>query len=263
MTRWEPVCWCLIGVAAAVVFGRSWRTADLVFRSEPGFVSRETNDVDGRERRYTLYVPREHDGTRRLPLIVFLHGIDGTGSDGRQQLKTGLAPEVASRHRSGRPFPYFVLFPQSDHQWRGSSSDVQAVLGLVDEVERNYPIDPERVFLTAIADGVVALWDLAARFPERWAGIVPIASMTRQVDEKRVGSIPTRWYQNTGEAAAWVRETVASLRAAGGSIDLIELDDQGRDAWSRAYADEGLFAWLARQRRRAAADSRIRESSPG
>ena len=62
------------------------------------------------------------------------------------------------------------LFPQSQRvDWRAGSPDARRALDILAEVEKDYRIDPCRVYLTGISMGGYGTWSLAARYPDRWA----------------------------------------------------------------------------------------------
>ena len=51
---------------------------------------------------------------------------------------------------------------------------LKIVLGILDETLAAYPVDSQRVYLTGLSMGGYGAWDLAVRFPERFAAVAPI-----------------------------------------------------------------------------------------
>ncbi len=82
------------------------------------FEAREATNALGETMPYRLFRPRTEPG-RLYPLVVFLHGSSGSGTDNRKQLDGGnwfggllwVLPENQERH------PCFVLAPQSNVNW--------------------------------------------------------------------------------------------------------------------------------------------------
>src|SRR5256885_11020513 len=72
-----------------------------------GFLDRVHKDPGGKEAKYVLFVPHDYKPGTSYPLILFLHGIGESGTDGRRQAEVGLGPAVRKRAKS---FPAFVLF---------------------------------------------------------------------------------------------------------------------------------------------------------
>jgi predicted peptidase len=239
--------WCILICVGCLMVNLSWPLTDLDIFGHPGMVPKEIQGLDEKLYRYIIYVPREYGSDFSLPLIVFLHGAGFNGSDGRQQLMTGLAPEICSRHVDFQPFPYFVLFPQARRSWVFDSNDRRAVITILDRTLTDYRVDPNRVYLTGISDGGNGAWELAAEYPDRWAALVPISCGISQIHIDRIKKhLPIRWYQNTGDDICNVRNAVNQLKRAGFAAELIEFDDSNHDAWTRAYADPDLYRWLNR-----------------
>src|ERR687898_2395363 len=79
-----------------------------------GFVAREYRSATGAKLPYRLFVPPSAKRERELPLILYLHGRGGSGTDNRKQISGGNAlgthiwiePAAQERH------PAFVLAPQ-------------------------------------------------------------------------------------------------------------------------------------------------------
>ncbi|HEV2103941.1 MAG TPA: hypothetical protein VGR58_14280, partial [Candidatus Acidoferrum sp.] len=63
---------------------------------------------------YRLYVPLGYDANRKYPLLLWLHGGDGRGSDNVKQLNGG--NQIGTHFWTGKDvqlkFPMFVLLPQ-------------------------------------------------------------------------------------------------------------------------------------------------------
>ena len=76
-------------------------------------------NAKGERMPYRLYTPTRVDPGRRYPLVLFLHGAGGSGTDNLKQLQGAnmfgalvwTLPENQARH------PAFVLAPQSDVNW--------------------------------------------------------------------------------------------------------------------------------------------------
>ena len=62
---------------------------------------------------YRLFVPDGYRGRGSLPLVLFLHGGAGRGTDNERQLREGNGMLVAMFSGGGKQFPAFVLAPQT------------------------------------------------------------------------------------------------------------------------------------------------------
>src|SRR5438105_15297696 len=113
------------------------------------FVARTVN-VDGKPRKYQVWVPAAYDASRRWPAILFLHGSGERGDDGVAQTMVGLGRAL----REGKVDPpAVVVFPQcplSGH-WTGPARRI--AIAALEHVIEDYSIDETRVSLTGMSMG--------------------------------------------------------------------------------------------------------------
>jgi predicted peptidase len=217
---------------------------------------------------YALYVPRDYDGSRAWPLILFLHGKGECGRDGSRQLSVGLAPELLARPER---WPFLVLFPQKpdeDDEWEQHET---ALLAMLDEVAGRYQVDPDRVLLTGLSQGGHGTWVLGARHPDRWAALVPICGYAgAPTGRPAVRSLSSRFDGSAAELApalsrlpiwafhgdadqtvpvAATLELVAAVQGAGGSPKLTVFPGVGHNSWDSAYRSPQLAEWMLQQAR--------------
>jgi predicted peptidase len=214
---------------------------------------------------YRLFVPEGAAPDRPLPLVVWLHGASGVGTDNRAQISEG-GNEIGSRLWV-RPdiqakYPAFVVAPQapSSEVWGSPSSTKlttfgQLAIDLIDALAREFPIDRDRVYVLGQSRGGIGVWDLISKRPEVFAAAVPLCA---QGDPKRIAA--------ARDVKVWVfhgakdtmpvenaRDMVAALTKAGGNVKYTEYPDLGHEIWTRAFAEPDLPAWLFAQHRQEAA----------
>jgi predicted peptidase len=230
----------------------------------PGFFGHEEQG-----QRYMIYRPADWTPERRWPVIVFLHGSSEQGLDGVAPVHSGLGLVVL---RKKGAFPFVVVFPQCPPERGWGMPDVDArVFVPLERALREHAGDPRRVYLTGLSLGGYGTWLLGARFPERWAALVPICGGVIPNDGRRdphmpfgdqadppaavaraLGRIPIWAFHGSDDQRVPVersREVVAAVRRAGGDVRYTEYPDVRHNSWDRAYAEPGLFPWLLQQRR--------------
>jgi predicted peptidase len=213
-----------------------------------------------------LLAPVKIEPGRKYPLVVFLHGAGERGADNVLQLKylpAWLAvPAARERH------PCFVLAPQCrmderwvDVSWADKTSipraaepttDLRAVMAMLEAVLNDEPIDPDRVYLTGISMGGFGTWDLASRMPDRFAALLPICGGGDERTAARIAGIPTWVVHGDADKAVPVersRTMVEAVKAAGGTVKYTEYEGVGHDSWTPAYRDPATLEWLFKQRR--------------
>jgi predicted peptidase len=211
----------------------------------------------GRQRvRYLLYAPAAYaKGTRRWPLIVFLHGSGERGTD-PSVLDAQPLPKTLARTTR---FPAIVLSPQLPPPFVWWSDFVEPVDSLVSRLEAEYRIDPRRVYLTGLSLGGFGTWSYGLRHPERFAALVPIAGGYIQGSTVvsrgicRLRSMPIWAFHGAADTIVYPYQSevlVRALRRCGSRLVRFTLypgvDHFG--SWPRAYADPALWRWLFAQR---------------
>jgi len=157
---------------------------------------------------YRLYVPTKWDGRSKLRMIFVLHG-NSRDHDFYFDRDNGILPKLAEQ------YGFLVVCPMGYRPSAGynatalrSLSGVQAdaaprnpgrggfggfdparqrqsewsetdAMNVLDLVQREYPIDPARIYLFGHSAGGTGGWYLAAKYPEKFAGIALSAFNTR------------------------------------------------------------------------------------
>lgn len=130
------------------------------------------------------YLPAGYSatGTKKYPLLVFLHGSGELGNGTTQLpniLDNGSPPDLISRGLfpssftvNGQTFSFIVISPQFV-AWP-SDADVDDVINYAIS---HYQVDTNRVYLTGLSMGGSAVWSYAPEegHAQKLAGIVPIA----------------------------------------------------------------------------------------
>ncbi len=132
---------------------------------------------------YWLYTPN-NIGNDTLPLIVYLHGGSGKGSDLSLIARADGFPQYVQNGRLGDIRAY-VLFPQCPEDEKGWQSISEQVFSLIDAVCTIPSVDGERVILTGHSMGGTGTWALAALEPERFSCIVPMSGSVQFTQKKQ------------------------------------------------------------------------------
>jgi predicted peptidase len=202
--------------------------------------------------------------------MLFLHG---AGERGTNLAKVAVhGPPKLVRQRED--FPFILVSPQcpSDQTW----SD-EALLALLDDVQKKYRVDETRVYLTGLSMGGFATWSLGLKYPERFAAIVPICGggdilsvlLARKGSEAALRKLPVWAFHGAKDNVVPVAESermVNLLKRSGNSnVKLTVYPEAGHDSWTEAYNSQELYDWLLQQSRpkKSAGTSRKRAPVPG
>ena len=179
---------------------------------------------------YTLYIPEDYSKDKPLPLILALHGGYGQGFE---YVWTWLRP---ARSRG-----YAILAPKSwSNTWDFDtpSLDTGSILRMLDEVTREYAIDPARVYLTGLSDGATFGYIFGLEYSRLFRGFAPVAgvlhpavdSMLREGRGKEMPFLIVHGVHDFIFPVAFARSFVKLLESIGYQLTYQELPD-----WGHAY----------------------------
>ena len=202
---------------------------------------------------YWLYTP-DSIGDELLPLIVYLHGGSGKGSDLTLITNTDGFPRYVQEGRLGDIRAY-VLCPQCPEEQGGWQDVSDQVFALMDAVCDSYPIDTERIILTGHSMGGTGAWALATMAPERFSCIAPMSGSVRitRKNQKALSELSVWAFVAENDKVvnpASSADFVSQLNAVNPNAKLTIFDGAGhRDVPALAWLDEelGLLDWMLSQ----------------
>jgi predicted peptidase len=226
----------------------------LQLQQEKSFEGKITRSA---EVRYLLFLPQGYaeSASQEWPLILFLHGAGERGTDLAQVARHGPPRIVADRPE----LPFIVVSPQcpSGQRW-----DSDVLLALLDEVQRQYRVDPKRVYLTGLSMGGYGTWNLGLAHPERFAAIAPICGGGDRLllllgdprKRKALQSLPVWAFHGAKDPVVRLEESenmVNALRQIGATnVQLTVYPDAQHDSWTETYANPKLYDWFLQHTRR-------------
>ncbi len=202
-----------------------------------------------------LYLPADYgrDAQRRWPLIVFLHGSDERGDDDPQRLTRSGLPQIL---QSRSDLPVVVVSPQlpPGEGWNEAGAALDA---LIDWIETQYAIDPQRIYLTGFSLGGFGTWALGLNSPERFAALVPVAGgweFGSEAVPPNICDLASKpiWVFHGAEdetvKPAQSEVLVTALRACGSDVRFTLLPGAAHAASGvLPYRDSELYDWLLQQ----------------
>jgi len=216
--------------------------------------------------RYLLFLPKGYaeDSEKRWPLILFLHGAGERGNDLRRVARHGPSKMVEQRPE----FPFVVVSPQCP---AGQIWDCDAVMALLDDLLRKFRVDRRRVYLTGLSMGGYGSWELALRYPERFAAVAPICGGGNAIlvmlpsgrSCAAIRKLPVWAFHGAKDELVNVEESqrmVNALLAIGNQARLTIYPEAGHDCWSVPYAGTELYDWFLEHKARALKNNRARDA---
>lgn len=198
---------------------------------------------------YLIALPDGYDAEGdAVPVLLFLHGAGERGKD-LDKVKMHGPPKMIE---SGHAFEAIVVSPQcpADSWW---SYETDALIALLDKIERAYNVDPKRIYLTGLSMGGYGTFALAARQPERFAAAVPICGGGERYAAWRLNKLPMWVFHGEDDKVVPVEESkrlVEIIKQDGGEkVKMTLYPGVGHNSWDKAYADKAMWKWLFEQRR--------------
>jgi predicted peptidase len=130
--------------------------------------------------------------------------------------------------------------------------DAERALAILDEAQREFRTDPQRVYLTGNSVGGAGVWQLAAAHPDRWAAIVPVCGLGPVTKADAVKNISCWCFHGADDGNVSVehsRNMIDALKRAGGRPRYTEFPGVGHNSWENAYGSDELYEWLLRQKK--------------
>lgn len=162
---------------------------------------------DGAPRGYLLHAPPTYDRAKPMALVLALHGRPSSASSIRSL--TGLSDKA---DQAG----FVVVYPEGvGGGWTvvgAGTDDVSFVSALIDEVERTWGTDPDRIYVTGFSNGAQMTYRLAAALSDRLAAAAPISGAVRSAD--LVPASPISLITITGTADANVDSMAGEILAS-------------------------------------------------
>lgn len=215
-----------------------------------GFLDLVYKSPQGEESKYVLFVPADYQGDKPYPLILSLHGDGERGTDGKKPSKAGLGRAVKDKEKT---FPFLTLFPQWRKSWAADSEDGRRIMAILADVQKNFRVDPKRLYVTGMSSGGDSTWSYAVAYPDRWAGMVPVCGNGDPKDAPKIKHIPCWYFFGGADNKAWLKnahEMVKALKDAGGEPIYTEYPGMGHGIWGKAYGTPELWEWLLKQHRK-------------
>lgn len=198
-----------------------------------------------------LYLPDDYgkEPQTEWPLIVYLHGAPVRGAT----LEL-LAKEPLPQQLEEKDLPFIVISPLGDGEYEFWAKEelINRLFTLLDEIQTEYSIDENRIYLTGNDMGGNGVWVIGLRNPEYFAALVPLAgyaSYPFEVPENICDLKHVPVWAFHGERDPYVpaqveQDLIDALIACGGDAQITLSREMKMDVPFKAYADPKLYEWL-------------------
>ncbi|MCI0514421.1 prolyl oligopeptidase family serine peptidase [candidate division KSB1 bacterium] len=222
---------------------------------------------------YSLYIPPDYNDAIQYPLVISLHGAYSNHFlNLRRVFGWNNQPDESDQEakRCMPPLddvPYIVLSPNGygTMGYEGLAED--DIFRTLQEVQQDYNIDADRIYLTGLSMGGNGTWLLALRHPHLFAAIAPVCGYVDYSlapenpnptpDEQRflelvnpihlvenLQHIPIKIFHGAADEVVPVehsRRMYQKLTQLGNAVEYTEYPEVGHAAWEPAYEEASIF----------------------
>jgi predicted peptidase len=214
----------------------------------------------GKKLPYRLFVPVTYSRNIKYPLIVWLHGGEGRGSDNFAQISRNntLGSHFWISAENQANFPAFVFAPQcpvgdnwSDPELNLPTTALQLALEALTSVEKEFSIDLDRVYIVGQSMGGLGVYSLLQLYPERWAAAIVMCAFDSFTNLPALTHVPLWVFQGDEDETVpinLVRDMIKQLRKAQANVRYTEYHKVNHEVWTKAFAEPDLIPWLSAQK---------------
>lgn len=194
---------------------------------------------------YLLYLPDNYNNTEKFPLVLFLHG-SGERGDDIEKVKTHGPPKLISQ---GKKFSFILVSPQCPENKRW---DPEQLSMLLDEIEKNYKIDKNRIYITGLSMGGYGAWKIAQTFPDRFAAIIPVCGGGDFLNACVIKHLPIWVFHGSLDKVVSIQESermVNTLKRCDGNVKFTVYPEAKHDSWTETYNNPAVYEWMLNQKK--------------
>ncbi|UVO50398.1 alpha/beta hydrolase-fold protein [Sphingomonas sp. SUN019] len=198
---------------------------------------------------YQLFIPKGYSASKQAwPLMIFLHGSGERGAD-VEKVKLHGPPEIVATHPG---FPFILVSPllEADGDW-----DTAKLGRLLQQVRKDYRVDPNRIYLTGLSRGGHAAWRWAAERPDLFAAVAPVAGTGNSAIACRLKDMPVWAFHGDNDdivrpiGSFAMVEAIRQCPGLTAQPVLTIFPATNHNSWDQSYRGDALYRWFLEQRR--------------
>jgi len=205
---------------------------------QDGLIEQRAEIISGMQNIWYEYVPKSYDKTRKVPLVVQLHG---GGQDGRRWANYTIWHKLADK------YGFIVIYPNSPDYgvWNCDKRDVQYLYDLINHICNKYSIDRSRIYMQGMSNGDMMTLAFSMEHPEilAAAGFITGPSPSEALD----GDMP----KDALPIIQMRGELDVNWRLTPETVDVFAnryyMNDLNREIWEQVNGTENMLPILSIQ----------------
>lgn len=212
---------------------------------------------------YRIFLPPNLSKSEKVPLVLFLHGAGERGEDNARQLVHGIPALLEYLKNTNQRA--ILLIPQcpADRRWvevhwgddahtmpEEPSVPMRALMKLLNQTIHEFPVDPNRVYVTGISMGGFGTWDIIQRAPDLFAAALPVCGGGDLAQAATLKDLPIWAFHGAVDKVIKPersRDMIRAVRQAGGRPVYTEYPGVAHVSWTQTYTNRAVLDWLFSQ----------------
>jgi len=123
---------------------------------------------------------------------------------------------------------------------------------LLDEIENDYRVNKDKVYVTGVSMGGFGTFNTAVAFPHRFAGIIPICGGAEAAQAGAIKDIPTWVFHGEKDYIVpidYSEQIVTAMERLGANVKFTRYPEADHDSWTDTYNNIKIYKWLLEQQR--------------
>lgn len=191
---------------------------------------------------YNFWLSTPDDQSVKKPVIIFLHGRSLCGNDLNKVKNYGTIDAI----EKGRDIDAYVIAPQNP----GGSWSPSKVMNVLEYVESNYNVDPDRVYVIGMSLGGYGTLGFANTYPDKVAAAIAMCGGNSAKDSSPLNDVPLWIIHGTGDSDVSVSKSdkvVESMKAANPKTPRLHYDriaGMNHSKPARVFYMPETYEWL-------------------
>jgi predicted peptidase len=250
------------------------------------FEAKTFKSTGGKILPYRLFIPKDYSAQKSYPLVLWLHGAGGRGTDNLKHItgSINLGAIIWAKADSQAKNPCIVVAPQcpDNSQWIKRekvgelpkaelspeqmrlllhsidtiepSEHLLAAYELIESLQKTLGFDESRIYICGGSMGGSGTWALIAAYPQRFAAAVPLCGPGAVPMASRLTKIAIWAFHGEKDSVVPVeltRRMIEAIKQAGGQPKYTELPGAGHPITDQVFNIPDLLPWIFAQRRKA------------
>jgi len=201
------------------------------------------------ELNYLENLPKDYDGKKKYPLVIFLHGAGERGSDVKKVKVHGIPKLIEKKSEVLQKYEFIAVSPQCPEGYNWNFLD-EALETLIKDCIEKLGVDTSRIYLTGLSMGGFGSWNLACRNPRAFAAVAPICGGLRgdgSEDLSVIAHLPLWVFHGAKDTVVPLSSSadpVAKLNELGANVRFTVYPELEHDSWTETYDNPNFYKWL-------------------